>query len=617
MRLLNVHTRTIGEFLSDSEVVRYAILSHTWAEEEVTYEDFQTLSADALRAKKGYAKVVDCCWQAMADGYNWVWVDTCCIDKRSSAELSEAINSMFRWYQNAAVCYAYLADVPSQVDRDPFSLDDHLARARWFTRGWTLQELLAPKDVVFYGRDWEKIGDKLSLSKNITEITGICRSDLRSFSSSSPRSVAARMSWAAKRETSRTEDIAYCLLGIFGVNMPLLYGEGKKAFRRLQEEIMKAYPTDHTLFAWGRIVDQPTRQITNDQQLKGLEPIPWDETASRTPLRGLFAESPVDFQWSSNLSRWRGAGFFYTPTTSRTTGQLLYPTITGAGVTLELPVLPDVPPYVFFWWGLRITQLRSMVFAILLCQCEAEDTTFILLPLYGWGDAQFSRTDELVRFTNTGYFPSDLVQMRRCLKVEPQGLEYLPQGEFVLCRWGDTALYEKSIALYSHHGVHVAQEGTISAPELENTDKLWALHCRLTKTATRFGFGLVFARSKTRRGNRAPVSVSLVPLVYGPETEDPVSTAGFTWLSERATRFGEFESLFSRSMAIPEDTWRLDLAPFPLVEVRIRREKYEFSPYNMVDVTISERPVGDLLSMPEPGPTCMGVAGKGDENRGF
>ncbi|KAK4129154.1 HET-domain-containing protein, partial [Parathielavia appendiculata] len=249
MRLINVHTRKINDFLSDTDVQRYAILSHTWGLEEVSFEEYQCLPKETLMAKKGYAKIDYCCLQASADGLDWAWVDTCCIDKRSSAELSEAINSMFRWYRQSAVCYAYLADV-YEADPANVKIDVALARARWFTRGWTLQELLAPPEMELYAHGWKRIGTRTDICGSLSKITGIEVKYLCGLAPLEEASVAKRMYWAARRETTRTEDIAYCLLGLFDVNMPLLYGEGRKAFRRLQEEIMKTNPTDHTLFAW-------------------------------------------------------------------------------------------------------------------------------------------------------------------------------------------------------------------------------------------------------------------------------------------------------------------------------------------------------------------------------
>lgn len=229
-----------GEFameeFSGQEVQPYAILSHTWGEDEVCFQDMER--ADAAN-KKGYEKVKNFCSLAKANGYKYVWVDTCCIDKRSSAELSEAINSMYRWYEEADVCYAYLADVSSL---------SNFSDSRWFTRGWTLQELIAPSNVIFFDRDWQVIGNKADLQYDISWITRI-PSNFFLGDSLGYASVAQRMSWAASRETTRIEDRAYCLLGIFGIYMPMLYGEGDRAFIRLQEEIMKGMD-DHSLFAW-------------------------------------------------------------------------------------------------------------------------------------------------------------------------------------------------------------------------------------------------------------------------------------------------------------------------------------------------------------------------------
>ncbi|KAI1167614.1 heterokaryon incompatibility protein-domain-containing protein [Nemania serpens] len=240
MRLLNTTESDSGIFtieeFSGHEVQPYAILSHTWGEDEVSFQDMR--SADAVN-KKGYEKIKNCCSLAKANGYGYVWIDTCCIDKRSSAELSEAINSMYRWYQEADICYAYLADVPSI---------SKLSESRWFTRGWTLQELIAPSTVLFFNNEWQNIGDKVGLQADISRITGI-PSNFLLGDSLGYASVAQRMSWAANRKTTRTEDMAYCLLGIFDIYMPMLYGEGEKAFIRLQEEIMKAIG-DHSLFAW-------------------------------------------------------------------------------------------------------------------------------------------------------------------------------------------------------------------------------------------------------------------------------------------------------------------------------------------------------------------------------
>ncbi|KIK13039.1 hypothetical protein PISMIDRAFT_119680, partial [Pisolithus microcarpus 441] len=243
----------------DDTTTRYAILSHRWgADSEVDYEEMIGLmkmeegEREEVRQRHGYQKIIKSCEQATKDGYEWLWVDTCCIDKRSSAELSEAINSMYRWYQNARVCYACLSDIsestfPTKEDVKRFEKSN--GWPEWFVRGWTLQELIAPKEVQFFNKDWVHIGNKRHLAPVLARITGIPREVLTGGVAGKRLSVAQIMSWAAERKTTRVEDRAYSLMGLFGVNMPMLYGEGKKAFRRLQLEIIREY-SDQSIFAW-------------------------------------------------------------------------------------------------------------------------------------------------------------------------------------------------------------------------------------------------------------------------------------------------------------------------------------------------------------------------------
>ncbi|KAI1206813.1 HET-domain-containing protein [Annulohypoxylon truncatum] len=241
MRLINVKTLELGLFYG-SQTPRYAILSHTWdGDNEVTFQEWERRTDSAVRRKSGYAKIVGACRRAEADGLQYLWCDTNCIDKSSSAELSEAINSMFSWYHDSAVCYAYLADVQAKTGT--------LAKSRWFTRGWTLQELLAPSRVIFFDHCWTVLGDRSILAGVISDITRVHVGALENRETIRDYSIAQRMSWAADRQTSRSEDIAYCLLGIFDINMPLLYGEGSKAFTRLQLEIIKI-SDDQSILAW-------------------------------------------------------------------------------------------------------------------------------------------------------------------------------------------------------------------------------------------------------------------------------------------------------------------------------------------------------------------------------
>jgi len=257
----------------------YAILPHTWEfEQEVSYQEMMAAAADPLhpaRQTSGYSKIQKTYEIALANRIEYAWVDTCCIDKTSSAELSEAINSMFRWYQNAAICYAYLSDLHSSGKDD---LDQHLSKCRWFTSGWCFQELIAPRQIHFYDSRWVSIGRKTDqLIPSLTsEITKAGRDVLLDPAMLGDVLVAQKMSWAAERETTRPEDMAYCLLGLFDLNMPMLHGEGKKAFRRLQEEIIKV-SQDLSIFAWD--VDRRAAQ-------ESTEPL---------EMVNFFAESPRDF----------------------------------------------------------------------------------------------------------------------------------------------------------------------------------------------------------------------------------------------------------------------------------------------------------------------------------
>ncbi|KAB5560105.1 heterokaryon incompatibility protein-domain-containing protein [Coniochaeta sp. 2T2.1] len=243
MRLINAKSLLLHEFYG-TNIPPYVILSHTWGDDEVTFKDWENPSQ--ARQKAGFAKIRGVCSKALGHNIDWVWVDTNCIDKTSSAELTEAINSMFDWYAQAEICYAYLSDVPSA--NAPV---EDIGKSRWFSRGWTLQELLAPKKVTFYAADWSRLGSKAaSLAGVISEATGVHRYFLTGTTPVQRACIAEKMSWLSKgRTTTRTEDMAYCMLGLFKINMPLLYGEGAKAFTRLQREIIST-SNDHTIFCW-------------------------------------------------------------------------------------------------------------------------------------------------------------------------------------------------------------------------------------------------------------------------------------------------------------------------------------------------------------------------------
>lgn len=327
MRLLKTRTPELEfvEFAGDPPL--YAILSHTWGEGEVSLQDIQRGDATA---KAGYEKIAKTREIAARDGLEYVWIDTCCIDKTNSVELSEAINSMYAWYQESEMCYVYLADLHRFWGLPPVTLR---RTNRWFTRGWTLQELIAPSAMLFLFSDWTSLGTKSSLQNQLSEITGIPDNILLGLSPVQSCSVAQRMSWASGRTTTRLEDTAYCLMGIFGISMPMLYGEGDKAFRRLQEEIMKT-SDDHSLFAWS-----------------GWSP--------RNAANGLLAASPASFRGCGNILR--------PPSPSTPVGAI---TLNSKGISLEAH------------WT-RNGSGAEDIFLLLPCVVEGYPNSMFRIPLRG------------------------------------------------------------------------------------------------------------------------------------------------------------------------------------------------------------------------------------------
>lgn len=292
MRLIDCRDGSLRmqEFIG-SPPIPFAILSHTWDSEEVSFQAFNDIATRT--AAKGWTKIESTCREAQRCGFDYVWIDSCCIDKTNNAELSESINSMFQWYSEADLCLVYLADFDANATDS--ELDTMLRRARWFSRGWTMQEIIAARAANFYDGSWCQFGTRRSLSRVLASITNIDKEvftpplppqgldalDIRDLLDAIP--VGRRMSWAAGRQTTRPEDVAYCLLGLFQINMPMLYGEGgERAFIRLQEEIMRD-SNDLSLFAW-RSTDSPES-------------------------RGILARSPDEFGGLSGLKLERDIKF--------------------------------------------------------------------------------------------------------------------------------------------------------------------------------------------------------------------------------------------------------------------------------------------------------------------
>lgn len=312
MWLIDTYTLGLKEFPT-AEGLEYAILSHRWEEDELKFEDMQPEISAHARQKKGFKKVQDFCRVARARGHQYGWADTCCINKLSSAELSESINSMFHYYQLASECIVFMCDVSEDfccIEEECSHKDgrwkDEFKASAWFERGWTLQELLAPRDLVFYNKHWimlKSLEGVVGLTASVTRIDEsvlLARASRVIFE----MPVAVRMSWAASRKTTRPEDRAYSLLGIFNVNMPMLYGEGgEKAFLRLQEEIMKS-EDDHSIFVW---------------------------SATDTRGCGMLSDSLDKFRNSSTVSK-------APPKRIYSLDSQEYHTLTNAGLSIELPL---------------------------------------------------------------------------------------------------------------------------------------------------------------------------------------------------------------------------------------------------------------------------------------
>ncbi len=345
MRLLDTSAVQLHEFF-DSEIPKYAILSHRWEDGEISFKD--VTEVDNLQAP-GWVKVRKSCEIAKSLGYPWIWIDTCCIDKSSSTELNEAIKSMFKWYREAEVCLVYICDVRKDLNVSRhFKTEKSHEDSVWFGRGWTLQELLAPREMTFYDMDWSSLGTRSGLVDELHRVTGIDAEYLGGGTSFRSACIATKMSWMANRTTKRKEDMAYAMLGIFNVNMTPDYGEGEHAFVRLQQNLLEM-SKDESLFAW---------RMTNDD-VGGTSSNEW----------GLLAPHPKCFKESQRLTtvgetipRPLGGGFSKAQEGIK---------ITVASVTLKnrYKFLALIPPLNF----------------ILLCvELDLMNTPMTVLPLNCW-----------------------------------------------------------------------------------------------------------------------------------------------------------------------------------------------------------------------------------------
>ncbi|KAH7349796.1 heterokaryon incompatibility protein-domain-containing protein [Plectosphaerella cucumerina] len=308
MRCLNTTTFEIRE--ADQAWFKhhgYAILSHRWQQSEVLFDQATRCANDLRRttgrhANAGMDKILGACITARQLSIEWMWIDSCCINKTYSAELLEALNSMFNWYKDAVVCITFLGDVisrgPTSASPDSPAVfhDERTGKPSvWFTRGWTLQELLAPTKMYFYDANWRFFGSRTQLAVALARITGIARPYLTGERHFRDACIATKMSWMAGRTTTREEDMAYSMAGIFNVSLDAQYGEGRNAFMRLQRALLAK--NDESLFAW----KMPVAGLPGDHDHRvpipsvGLGPREW----------GLLAASPA---WFADCGRMTSRG---------------------------------------------------------------------------------------------------------------------------------------------------------------------------------------------------------------------------------------------------------------------------------------------------------------------
>ncbi|KAK1757807.1 hypothetical protein QBC47DRAFT_377014, partial [Echria macrotheca] len=574
--------------------------------EEVTFQDWEILSTepDRIMAKSGFRKIEYCCFQAASEGIEWVWIDTCCIDKKSSAELSEAINSMFRWYRNAKICYAYLADVSAEVIPEHDEPSASIAKSRWFTRGWTLQELIAPSELEFFSDDWKKLGSRQQLCDLVTAASGIeqkflCGEPLQTAS------IAKRMSWAANRQTSRIEDMAYCLLGIFDVNMPLLYGEGKRAFRRLQQEILKENPYDQSLFAWGKVMyGDPRELIDSTERYHNLDVYEWDEEEAKDVLRGLFADSPRQFASSANICPIRSAPYFFDPIHKSTT-----PFTVGDAVRIELGALSKTTESKFsarhLSADLQVVQPRSLIFPILLCNCEGSGGATIVLPLVCWGMDFFGRIGEVYILPNALSL-SSVITSRKLLHIAAEKPHRIQRGDVLVRMSGPSwDLFQGQCAMQDFlTGFGSAGFGVVTIADA--VGKLFISTFFLGFYGGEIGFSIHFAREEKDSADQLGRNiVSFSPILIRASDAEHICSPGRpcpltppTGQIYHCTKHCPWpspdDSSVSKVMRVPDDTWEHHAEGFPPIKVRIRRKHVgsdEDAVFDLVDIMVRDADV--------------------------
>lgn len=496
----------------------------------------------------------------------------CCIDKTSSAELSEAINSMFRWYRNSAICYAYLDDV-SFDGQGPVDLEScGFGASRWFSRGWTLQELIAPSHVVFKSAKWHQLGTKDELQVVLSRITGIEMHYL-SAADLDTASTAKKMSWAAHRQTSRVEDRAYSLFGIFNVNLPLIYGEGEKAFSRLQAEILRVKPEDHSIFAWGKLVNASSLVRPGDDNLT-----PKPSAREAEPLSGLLAKSPNDFAESGEIMPYPWADRFYTPFYTGWTGASL-PSVVGSAVKIEFPEIKDIWnffPYTYL--DPEVTQERPGKCAWLLCMAAKHPYARIYIPLLLWGPGYTGRRREIVIDTSIkimDHHASSVFQRKTHFHITPEPrVARLSPGDILIRRSRDTrgnlgpSMSHMTFGRSTYDFNRIIQCSGCLPGNLYGFYK--SLHVPNHPDAN---FLIVFSRYPRPAPGRdltlefhAGVSVSL--------DQAPIYGEDFGAVPVPA---------YEHSFRTPVDQWTVSWDPLPIIQISVERIAMSSNPYAYID----------------------------------
>jgi hypothetical protein len=504
---------------------------------------------------------------------------------------------MFCWYQNATVCYVYLVDVPSSLNSS--EIKDSIARSRWFTRGWTLQELLAPASIIFYSRDWKSLGTKSELLDVLSSITGI-EEDFLQGKELEYASISKRMSWAAKRKTSRVEDIAYCLFGIFAVNMPLIYGEGKKSFQRLQHELIKTYPYDHTLYAWGVVVDNPSLLLTSGGELPS-----WNQSEARRRLLGALAISPRDFEFSGSFLPSPFAKDFYY---NSTIGSVRLPIPLGLGVQFELPVSRHQSAY--HWSQVKTTQRRDLSIAILFCLFEKNSDLNVGIPLQFYGSSSWGRTPEIIlqHFT---YSPSSIAGWIQMLHVEAEQPMLLKNGDIILRRMEYFTETRRPRWIMHKFAKFINGASVISETSY---GQFFCFYFQLNETGDNQlrGLGIIFGRLPDETQLAGRLSVWVAP-TRDNAAEDDMSadhngammfTEDFLienwYMPEMELDAGASGSKYYHIMEPSADSWILDVEPLPKISIKVERLPLDLGRdegvVDVVDLIITKRDI--TLALP-------------------